>query len=375
MKYTIFAHDHRFRRINGMIYSPGGLSNEVLERYVNYYGKIVIIARIYDENQLNKKYSLIDNENIDIKSYNDISKDELFELIDNSEYVIVRLPSRIGNKLYKYSKKKNKRIVTEVVGCVFDSYWNYNIFGKILAPFAYLKTRKIVRESNKVLYVSNNFLQKRYPTKGINIACSDVCLPKLDELILKERIKKINNLKNNKKIIFGTCGAVNVKYKGQEHVIKAIQILKEMGYNNFEYQLVGGGNGDRLLNIAKKCEVLENLKIIGSLPHDKVFDWLDEIDIYIQPSNLEGLCRALVEAMSRALPCIASNVGGNPELIDEKYLFKKSNIKDLVNKIINILSNMNEEAVRNFYIAREYEKEKLDKKREDFYTMVGGNDE
>ncbi len=39
---------------------------------------------------------------------------------------------------------------------------------------------------------------------------------------------------------------------------------------------------------------LENqIKLLGPLSHDEIFEWLDSIDIYIQPSLLEGLPRAL----------------------------------------------------------------------------------
>ena len=62
----------------------------------------------------------------------------------------------------------------EVVGCPWDAYWNYSLKGKIVAPFATYMMKRRVKSAPFVLYVTNKFLQKRYPTKGKKINCSNV---------------------------------------------------------------------------------------------------------------------------------------------------------------------------------------------------------
>ena len=51
------------------------------------------------------------------------------------------------------------------------------------------------------------------------ISCSDVALPSFDENIIIKRILKI---KQQNKIIIGTLAAVNVRYKGQQYIIRAL---------------------------------------------------------------------------------------------------------------------------------------------------------
>ena len=368
MNYALFIHDHKFKKINNKIYSSGGLSNEILTRYVNYYGKIKVIARVEKCNTYENKFSEITNKNVEIINYKLLKKKDLINLINNSKIVILRIPSFIGSKMDKLIPK-NKKCIVEVVACAWDALWNHSLSGKVIAPLMYYREKQIIKKAKYVIYVSNKFLQKRYPTNGYNIGCSDVSLSTFDDKILNKRLEKIKKM-NDKKIVFGTLAAIDVKYKGQAYVINAINKLKKEGIENIEYQLVGGGSKNKLEKLAKKLNVEDKIVFVGTLPHDKVFDWLDMIDIYIQPSNQEGLPRALVEAMSRACPCIGSSTGGIPELLDEEVIFKRKKVKKLIDKI-NLMLNDKEllktMAKYNFEKSKNYSKDKLDKIRNDFY--------
>lgn len=128
-------------------------------------------------------------------------------------------------------------------------------------------------------------------------------------------------------------------------------------------------HGNSLKKLIKKYGLEKEVKIIGALPHDKVFKWLENIDIYIQSSYTEGLCRAIVEAMSKACPVICTDAGGNFELIEEKNTYKQRDILGL----INILGNINNEelkknAVYNYNKSRKYTANLLNKKRDIFYS-------
>ena len=106
--------------------------------------------------------------------------------------------------------------------------------------------------------------------------------------------------------------------------------------------------------------------------HDDVFSYLDKSDIYIQPSFTEGLPRAVVEAMSRACPCIGTRVGGIPELLENECLFSKGNAKELINILHHFIENnelLVEQAKRNFIYSKSFETSALNKKRNNFYTQ------
>ena len=381
MKVVSFFHDGpMFKDKKGAIYN-GVLNDKIINRYFYFGDHFVSVTRIYEvENP--KQDTLIRHENTEficVPNLNTI-KGKLFDSekcqaivkkqVEKSDYVIARLPSYVGSYAVKCCRELGKHYQVEVVGCPWDSLWNHSWKGKLLAPRSYFALKRIVQAAPFALYVTNEFLQKRYPCSGISIGCSDVVLGEADDEILIERLNRINAQKD-RKITIGTCGILNVKYKGQEHVIRALAKLKDSAYY-FEYQLVGQGDASRLLSIARKCGVEDRVKVIGTLPHSEVFQWLNSIDIYIQPSDTEGLCRALLEAMSRACPCIASDAGGNPELIDAKYVFKKGNYKQLANLITRFVSSkdeMNDQSRKNYSTAKQYTESSLSQKRKEFYDL------
>jgi glycosyltransferase involved in cell wall biosynthesis len=100
-----------------------------------------------------------------------------------------------------------------------------------------------------------------------------------------------------------------------------------------------------------------------------VFEFMDEIDIYIQPSKQEGLPRAIVEAMSRGCPVIASNIAGIPELISKDALFTPGKIIELKELILSLKKEkLKVWAIENFERSKNFQTEILNNKRLSFYN-------
>lgn len=121
-----------------------------------------------------------------------------------------------------------------------------------MASYSLFNLKKVVKKAPYIVYVNNEFLQKRYPTKGKSNNCSNVILTKFDDLVLKRRLDKIGLMKNTSKLVIGTIAAVNVRFKGQQYVIEALGQLRKESITNFEYQLVGDGDQSYLKLVAKK---------------------------------------------------------------------------------------------------------------------------
>jgi glycosyltransferase involved in cell wall biosynthesis len=372
----------------GDFYTSGSYNQEVWDRYLSIFENLTVIfrkdANIYEPLDAISKFQFFDKDKINFIEIADLNYSYstffsykkrmdnnhiLEKAVKDNDYLIARLPSSAGNLAVKYAVKHNKPYMVELVGCPWDAYWNHSVKGKVAAPYMWGITKRIVKKAPNVFYVTNEFLQRRYPSKGKTIGCSDVALPSFDESLLEKRILKIQQIDINKPIILGTTAVVNMRYKGQLYVIEAISRLISEGYN-FEYYLTGAGDNTFLKSVAEKYGVSNKVKFLGSLPHEKVFEYLDTIDIYVQPSDTEGLPRALVEAMSRGCPSIGSNVGGIPELLNRKLLFRKGSVTEICNllKTIREKTILLNEAKRSFKKAKEYNKELLDIKRLDFYN-------
>lgn len=356
---------------------------KILSRYYEKFGKVIVCTRVkkltVEPTKLKEASHMIEKVvpcNGLIDAFTGEIKSKMKAEIQNCDMVVSRVPSIIAYRAAECAKELNKLSYAEVMGCAWDAYWNHSIVGKIIAPYMLFKMKKTVREADYALYVTNEFLQKRYPTNGKNVGVSDVVLKAdMSDEILSNRLKRQKDQCN--KLVLGTAAAVDVKYKGQAYVIKAIAYLKKLGYDNFEYQLAGNGDNTRLKNLAIKYGIEDKVKFLGPVPHEKIFDWFDSLDVYVQPSLTEGLPRAVVEAMSRALPCICMNSGGMPELIESKYICKKTgNIaRNLSEKILEIINaeNMESSSEYNFIKSKEFEEKNLSLIRDNFMLDIINN--
>ena len=112
------------------------------------------------------------------------------------------------------------------------------------------------------------------------------------------------------KWIIGNVGALDNAQKGQEYIIDVARRL-EVPHPEFQFLLVGGGDDEAMLR--ELAEGLGNVSFTGWV--DNVGDHLAAFDLFILPSNKEGIGGILLDAMDRALPIIASRVGGLPEIV------------------------------------------------------------
>jgi glycosyltransferase involved in cell wall biosynthesis len=380
MKKVLFVHDGPiYTNDDKSIFYGVHYNDTLIERYA-YFGNCVNFltrSSVVSEKEGNNystithpAFSFIEVPNFkSIRAY--FKKSEATAIIkkavDEHDVIILRLPSAIGAIAFEYANSINKPVLIEKVACVYDALWNYDWRGKLIASQKMKKYQAILQKASHTIYVTDKFLQSRYPTKGKAIGCSDVIVNDLDVSILNRRILKITSLP--KIVTIGTVAAINVPYKGQADVIKAIAILKKQNIL-FHYKIVGQGDASRLNKIIEQYQVTDLVEIIGPLKSSQVLEFLDSIDLYIQPSKQEGLPRAVIEAMSRACPILGSNIAGIPELISKNSLFRAGDI----NHITKLLKEVNketleQEAILNFQKAETFKKETLDTKRKKFYKQ------
>ncbi len=103
--------------------------------------------------------------------------------------------------------------------------------------------------------------------------------------------------------------------KNHTELIGAVKLLKERGYN---VKLSLYGDGEERARI-EQCIVQNQLQesVILHGFCDNVAPYLHESDLFVLPSLYEGISLSIAEAMGTGLPVVASNVGGNPDMITD----------------------------------------------------------
>lgn len=141
-----------------------------------------------------------------------------------------------------------------------------------------------------------------------------------------------SNLPNSYYII---CGEGDLK----EHLHKVIE---------------ENGMGERILLLGFRTDIIELLK---------------SSDLFLFPSKREGLPVALMEAMAVGLPCIASKIRGNVDLLPEKNLFDLNDEVVLIEKIEKAAAGQLQTANDNAMIVK-CDKAAIDEKMLEIYRLM-----
>ena len=366
----LFIYDMTMYEYNNNFYNYM-FSPSLLKKYKELDKDISICCnymKINDEYKINHisgkefiQVNLIPFKFTNIFNYTKNNKIIIQNKIKLADKIIIRAPSFISFLAVDLCNKYKKKYLVELVGCPFDAFWHHSLLGKIIAIPFYIKTKKLIMNSKNVVYVTNHFLQERYPTKGNFFNCSDVELPEIKT--------KVREIQLNRTIKICTIGSLDVKYKGQKYVIKA---LAKLNNPNIKYYLIGQGKGKKIRKLIKKKSLQSNVEIIGSLSHQELLEKLSSMDIYIHPSLTEGMPRTILEAMSLGLPVTGTNVGGIPELVSAHLIFKKRSINSIVDKINVLLDPLNykNESERSLKKIKEFDPALLMSKKRQIYEKI-----
>lgn len=351
-----------------------------IERYSSF-GKVVFCS--YCKNVEKSGQSILNTSNVEflfleketnprtmfvVRKRNTV---KLKDVIAECDIVVVHLPSSIGLHAVDICKKTGKPYFLGVVGCAWDAYFNYNWQGKLIAPISMWQMKRTVKKSPFAFYVTQKFLQGRYPCLGVTIGCSNVEIPTPEHITLDNRLDSIARLDMNGEVKIVTVAAVNVPYKGQEYVIRALNKLNKEQGHNYHYYLIGGGDNSRLKEIVAEIGVTEYVHFMGPQPHEKIAAILDKMNVYIQPSRQEGLPRAVIEAMSRALPVFGARTAGIPELLLPECVFNNCDVKKIEEMLHSLdKDKMIQYSLRNFNEAKGYASDMLNARRMNFYKQI-----
>jgi glycosyltransferase involved in cell wall biosynthesis len=157
-------------------------------------------------------------------------------------------------------------------------------------------------------------------------------------------------------------------------LIDAVALCRARGLA-LELTIVGDGRCRSSLEARAAARGLaECVRFVGHVDAGSaVRNLLDQAHVFVLASRAEGLPRALLEAMARGLPCIASRAGGIVELLSEDRLAPLNDARALGDAIARLCSTPSDFlriARQNQSVARRYTAEVLRPRRTDLYRRL-----
>ncbi|GET41762.1 glycosyltransferase [Microseira wollei] len=291
-----------------------------------------------------------------------------------NDALILRVSSQLAGDVQPFLQRTRRPYGVEVVADPYDVFAPGSVKHPLRPFFRWWfprQLRRICAGATAAAYVTESALQQRYPPgcNSFSTHCSDVELPDSAFVSLPRTPRQASGL-----LTLICVGTMDQLYKAPDLLIDAVATCVREGLN-LKLVLVGDGKHRPELEArAAKLNLAERVCFLGWLPAgDAVRAQLDLADLFVLPSHQEGLPRAMVEAMARALPCIGSTVGGIPELLSGEDLVPPGDVAALAGKIRQVVTNperMASMSARNLDKARGYTDRVLHQRRIEFYRYV-----
>ncbi|EFK59779.1 glycosyltransferase [Sphingobacterium spiritivorum] len=380
----LFITDARFIKGKGGKYYSGeaSFSNTLWERYLKSFDEVQVIGRVFENPLFSIEGHIVNN----VKILPVIPFESVFSfviqireirrliksyIVDFEGAIIIRGAGSLGYLAVKICKELDIPFALELVGDPHEVYAP-GVIKHPLRPFLrYLFTqyqKKAALSCSAILYVTKNTLQRRYPVKEsvFSTYASDVFI---SEISFETKV-----LVPNKKIELISIGSLDQMYKAPDIALKAVKLFKEKYNNNIHLTWLGKGHFKNDMEImAQELGLRHNVSFMGSVSSETVKKLLAESDIFLLVSRTEGLPRAIIEAMSFGLPCIGTNIGGIPELINKDLLVDVNNINQIVDKLYLLSQSFDYYSCMSSYSlekAKEFSFSELEERRKLFFEEI-----
>lgn len=249
-------------------------------------------------------------------------------------------------------ERARERGITEDAIDVFQSK-QYNFTIRILR-----KIQKYVAGSADKIIVPSRYLRNMVMEWGIDENKIYVIYNSTEHLaggqynLTKEEAKKNIGLEGDIILSIGRF----MPWKGFGELIDT---MPELLKHNSRFRLAIIGDGPLLNDLKLKVKNLglgNSVILFGAIEHKKLFLYFKAADMFVLNSSYEGLPHVVLEAMAHDVPIIVTNVGGNPEVIEDNrngFLVTLHDREELKEKIIKLWEDRD---LRNKFVVSSNEK-------------------
>ncbi|HEY9167858.1 MAG TPA: glycosyltransferase family 4 protein [Lutibacter sp.] len=162
--------------------------------------------------------------------------------------------------------------------------------------------------------------------------------------------------------------------KGLIYTLEALALLKAKGIA-FEYTIIGSGaEYENIAFAIHQLQLTDRVHLVGSTSQEAIIEYLSKTTIYIQYSDSEGFCNAVLEAQAMGLLCVVSDGGALEENVihtETGWVVPKRNPQKLSEAILRVLNMSNDEqdSVRETAIKRVQTTFNIEKQQQEFINF------
>lgn len=261
---------------------------------------------------------------------------ELFSLLKKEKFTVLHLNSTNtlpGVIAACWLSKKIKTVFTVHGLSVLDKNYQANFFVKFLFK-AYFKF--FLKFVNKTVFVSD-YNYKETKEVGI-IKQGDVIYNGLDldennfleRNKAREELERMASVNLQNSFIIGSIGRLS-KEKNYEFIINLWPLVKQIKPNAKLIIIGDGPEKEKYQKLIQKIQAGNDIFLLGA--KEEASRLLKGFDLFILPSIYEGLSISLIETQFAGICALASDVGGNSEVIGEANCFDLNNKQEFLNKL------------------------------------------
>lgn len=116
-------------------------------------------------------------------------------------------------------------------------------------------------------------------------------------------------------VVIGTVGRLQT-VKDQVSLVRAVAIVRKQGVDGSALRLLIAGDGPQRAEVESEIRAagIADITWLAGERSD-VPEVMRAIDVFALPSRAEGISNTILEAMASGLPVVATDVGGNAELV------------------------------------------------------------
>jgi phosphatidylinositol alpha-1,6-mannosyltransferase len=379
--------DARYQRTpDGAVWTQEGPAYPFWTRYLNAFDTVRVIARVKDVPTTTPGAHRVNGDHVHIwplpyyvgprqyLRHRTAIGHAIRTATTPTDAVILRVPSPIGSLLATHRERQHLPYALEVVADPHDVYAPGVIHHPArpwLRHWATNKLRHECQHATAVGYVTQHTLQNRYPANphATTTGCSDV---ELAASAYAPSARGVRPLGRVPRLV--SVGSLKQPYKGIDTLLKALAHLHHQGTTLHLTHIGDGRHRPHLQQLAHHLGITHQITFTGWLPAGPpIRHHLDNADLFVMPSRTEGLPRALIEAMARALPAIATHIGGIPELLPPEDLVPPNNPTTLATTIHTLTTNphrMATTSARNLTHAHNYSADTLNPRRNAYYHAI-----